>query len=223
MSYTHSVWEKAKIYFSETLPFFYGEIRRVLKGSPYSQFGEDVFLSNLLVMKEIKEISYLDLGAGHPIIGSNTFWMYRRGASGIVVDANKSLIDKHSRIRSRDQQIFAVVGGNEDVVDFAISSNWSFSKRADLSGKLHYKETVSVNQILVQSLVDKFSTTDKWLLNLDVEGLEVEILESLSFAKTRPMVCLIETTKSTQTKIDCLMNKWEFRIITKLGMTSIYT
>lgn len=223
MSYTQQVREKAKIYFSETLPFFYGKIRKVLKGSPYSQFGEDVFLSNLLGMKGIKEISYLDLGAGHPIIGSNTFWMYRRGASGIVVDANKFLIDKHRRIRTRDQQVFAVVGGNEGVVNFDISSNWSFSKRSDLPEKLHYIETVSVNQISVQSLVDMFSTTDKWLLNLDVEGLEVEILESLSFAKTKPMLCLIETTKSSQTKIDCLMNKLDFRILTKLGMTSIYT
>ena len=49
----------------------------------YSQFGEDTILQKYL--QEDKGF-YLDIGSGDPVRGSNTFFLYKKGWSGILID-----------------------------------------------------------------------------------------------------------------------------------------
>ena len=52
-----------------------------VKGS-YSDFGEDQIIQR--VFGDYKGL-HLDIGAGHPVIGSNTCLFYKKGWSGITV------------------------------------------------------------------------------------------------------------------------------------------
>ena len=53
--------------------------------SSYSQFGEDAVLQHLL---KKSTGTFVDIGAYHPVLYSNTYAFYRRGWSGIVIDPN---------------------------------------------------------------------------------------------------------------------------------------
>lgn len=60
---------------------------RVFAGSPdqgfghitYSQFGEDLVVANIFALLGVKRPTYLDVGANHPLKGSNTALLYARG------------------------------------------------------------------------------------------------------------------------------------------------
>ena len=59
-----------------------------------SQSGEDVILAYILNARGIaaKDCTYLDLGANHAKQYSNTYYFYDKGARGVLVEANPSLI-----------------------------------------------------------------------------------------------------------------------------------
>lgn len=42
----------------------------------FSQYGEDLIVASLLEKLNIKEITCLDIGANHPVLGSNTYNFY---------------------------------------------------------------------------------------------------------------------------------------------------
>jgi hypothetical protein len=50
----------------------------------YAQNMEDYHLSLAFAGKE--RGTYIDVGGGHPVAGSATFWFYKRGWNGVVVE-----------------------------------------------------------------------------------------------------------------------------------------
>ena len=51
----------------------------------YAQQGEDLVIMQALGMLGISKPRYLDVGAFHPTIGSNTYLAYLAGGSGVLV------------------------------------------------------------------------------------------------------------------------------------------
>src|SRR5690606_9910227 len=78
-----------------------GDAMRYYSGHPdqhyghitYSQHGEDLLILNLFDQLQIKNPSYLDLGAHHPTDISNTKLLYDRGSRGVNIEANRHLIE----------------------------------------------------------------------------------------------------------------------------------
>lgn len=66
----------------------------------YSQSGEDVVVDAILNRK--KSGYYIDIGAYHPKVFSNTYMFYKRGWRGICVDANPTLGWMYKLVRPRD-------------------------------------------------------------------------------------------------------------------------
>src|SRR5215470_302661 len=57
----------------------------------YSQFGEDLIISDLFNKLSIDRVSYLDIGANNPSFVSNTYLFYERGFRGVLVEPNPIL------------------------------------------------------------------------------------------------------------------------------------
>src|SRR5262245_65642479 len=53
---------------------------------------------------------YIDIGGGHPVAGSVSFWFYQRGWSGIVVEPQPDLAALHRSMRQRETLGEAVIG-----------------------------------------------------------------------------------------------------------------
>lgn len=211
-----------KIIVAEFLPTLFGAIRSLFRPGPYSQFGEDTFILNEFGLDRLRDITYLDIGAGHPVIGSNTYLVYQHNGRGVTVDANPLLSAKHRKLRPLDNHISAAVGSFDGPVDFDISSNWSFSRRSDLGGTTGYQTRIKLTQVRVQPLIDQMQNSAEWIFNLDVEGLEPEILEASDFSKARPKYCFIEVTKETRSRVEKLMEIKGFKHSRSFGMTWLF-
>jgi hypothetical protein len=73
----------------------------------YSDFKEDLLMSKILGSNIG---SYVDIGAGHPIIGSNTYYFYKQGWQGITVEPIKFHSLLHRIARKRDTNIHKLIG-----------------------------------------------------------------------------------------------------------------
>lgn len=168
----------------------------------YSQNGEDLIILNIFHLMENYRPSYLDVGAHHPINISNTALLYKRGSRGINVEANPNLIAAFKDQRPEDTTVNIGVGPQRGKQKFYCIDKWSgrntFDKNvAEEFVKEHPKfkidEIIEVEVITINDLVDNVAAgVFPDFLNLDVEGLEFEILKSADFVRSKPGVICVE-------------------------------
>jgi FkbM family methyltransferase len=160
----------------------------------YSQNAEDIRLARVF---DRPEGFYVDVGAGHPTVGSVTRLFYDRGWAGINVEPGPMfghLVDD----RPRDVNLKVAVLPDRGVHDFWVSdSYWGLSTvrapdfRRLPEGAAFRKTTVDCVP-LTQILVEHASGRTIDFLSIDVEGAEADVLRSTDFARFRPRVVVIE-------------------------------
>ena len=168
----------------------------------FSQEGEDLIITRLLKNYHFSnEDSFLDIGAGHPIKYSNTFLFYINGLRGISVDANKKNIFLHKILRPYDISSKLLVSKKSEQKYFYTymqsELNTSSEERVNLLKKnnIFHKTKILLETISVKDFFKKYSTIlDKKVLffNLDVEGLELEILDEIDWSNFKPKIICIE-------------------------------
>ena len=84
----------------------------------YAQNMEDYHLSLAFAGKE--RGTYVDVGGGHPVAGSVTFWFYKRGWSGVVVEPQGDLARLHRTLRPRDTVAQCLIGADSSEKDFYV-------------------------------------------------------------------------------------------------------
>src|SRR5262245_11591831 len=82
----------------------------------YSQNMEDYHLHLAFAGKP--QGTYIDIGGGHPVAGSASFWFYERGWNGVTVEPQSDLAGLHRRLRPRDTIIEAVIGQSTGTIEF---------------------------------------------------------------------------------------------------------
>ena len=84
----------------------------------YSQEGEDMILSRYFD-GQLKGF-YIDIGAHHPKRFSNTYIFYKRGWSGINIDAMPGSMYEFNKYRSRDINIESAISLEPSELTFNI-------------------------------------------------------------------------------------------------------
>jgi FkbM family methyltransferase len=166
----------------------------------HSQFGEDMVLRALT--RDRRFGFYVDVGAHHPFYYSNTFHFYSKGWSGINVDAVPGSMKPFLELRPRDINVEACVGRANRWVEFSIFEEQALNtmdsevaskliqqNRARLLRKQKLK-TQSLAQILENHL-PRGQTID--FLSIDVEGADLEVLESNNWDTFRPEFIVVES------------------------------
>jgi FkbM family methyltransferase len=163
----------------------------------YSQTGEDSLISQYF---EDESFTYVDIGAGEPVYGSNTYCFYRRGMRGILVDplpANKLLA---RIIRPRDIFIESLVGDRSGPQQFWEFEAYEYSTmdpevadRLKREGIIKVKKQRFVNMMTLQEIAKLIPNPElPWLLSVDVEGVDFSVIKSFDFKISRPRVICIE-------------------------------
>ena len=161
----------------------------------YSQLGEDILVCELL--KKKCGVVYVDIGANHPIFGSNTFYFYLRGGHGICVEPNSDFANLHRCARPRDRFVCsAVTNRNEDKVSFhkSASSTDSFACFNDADSI----SSSFVTNHHINDILNKIPDKKIDFLSLDTETMDAEILEAIDFSKFSIKAICVETNKSEQ-------------------------
>lgn len=164
----------------------------------YSGEGEDLILSKIFNHK--KNGFYIDIGCYHPKVNSNTYYFYKQGWSGINIDANPQSIEKFNTLRTRDININIGISehsANLTYYMFNESAVNTFSKALfEERKKIPWLKFIGSKTVTVQPLADVLdglnvpSSID--FMDIDVEGLDMEVLRSNNWEKYIPHVVMVE-------------------------------
>lgn len=168
----------------------------------YAQCGEDLLIKYIFRLRGIKKPTYLDIGANHPLLLSNTAIFYKAGSRGINVEANPKLIAAFNRKRPHDINLNLGIGTeNGDMIFYVMEDDTlsTFSKdEADamiLNGH-QIVSTIKIKVVTVQAiLTDHFHGSFPDFLTIDVEGLDFAILQSIDYSTSRPKVICVEAAE----------------------------
>ena len=167
----------------------------------YSDFKEDLLISKILGSNIG---SYVDIGAGHPIIGSNTYYFYKQGWQGITVEPIRFHSLLHRIARKKDTNIHKLIGEDNVSKKFYEFNPTQYSTNSEEQYKImvnkgmqerrtYYLDSISVNQVLM--LVD----VDTYFLSIDCEGYDATILKSIDWSLiNKPKVIVFEKINNKQ-------------------------
>lgn len=171
----------------------------------WSQEGEDQILRRLFEQQSTG--FYVDVGAHHPKRFSNTYLFYRRGWSGINIDAMPGSMQSFRAIRPRDINLELGVGldaGEKEYYIFNEPALNGFSKQLSMERESSYGiyKIIDVKKIKVEPLERILDSNLKYgqiidFLSVDVEGLDFEVLKSNNWCKYRPQYVLVEILRSS--------------------------
>lgn len=175
----------------------------------YAQSGEDVIISYILrvIGKHFQDVTYLDLGANHAKELSNTYALYCKGARGVLVEANPKLIPELKLNRSEDVIINKCVSDNsEEKLTFYVMSGDGLSTSDYESVKevmernpsISIAEIIEIQSISVADILANYFSEAPTVINIDIEGQEMNILYQLDFNKCRPTIIIIEVIEYSQ-------------------------
>jgi FkbM family methyltransferase len=162
----------------------------------YAASGEDRLVASIFA----KPGFYVDVGCNHPTNYSNTFMLYKRGWHGINIDANPALIALHRRLKPRDQSVFAAIAKDRKTLTFTEFEGETLMASFDpelvqarvASGLRIRLQTELESKTLTEMLQQLNAPRQFELLSVDVEGLDLEVLQSLDFDRFRPKLILVE-------------------------------
>lgn len=169
-----------------------------LSTTTYSQFGEDLLAESFF--KNQNSGTYIDIGSFHPIYLSNTYKLYKKGWRGLVIDPNPELEPLYKRFRDRDKFINCAVGESSTSAKYRIYENGVFNSIKPEGVKNIYIPSPFVKEIIVKvmSISELIKETNYNIdfLNIDCEGMDLEILQSFPFNQSKPKLIAVEDHSS---------------------------
>jgi len=192
----------------ETPNSFYHLYLNSHAGTYYSQEGEDILLSR--IFGEQAEGFYVDVGAHHPRRFSNTCFFYKRGWRGINIDALPGSMKVFQKLRPHDINLELAVSEREQVLTYYMFNEPAlngFSKTISEKRQTdEYKitNTIDVLAFPLYVILDKHLPLGQSIdfLSVDVEGLDLQVLESNDWKKYSPKVILVEILANNLTAIE---------------------
>ena len=162
----------------------------------YSQNMEDYHLD--CAFAGVQRGRYIDIGGGHPVAGSVSFWFYQRGWSGIVVEPQPDLVRLHRRLRPRDTLVEAVVGSTSGEAEFfkierlhGLSTTIASNADAACSRGVGF-EVMRRPSLSLADLCRAYEINAVDFLKIDVEGAERDVLAGADWSLCRPRIIVLE-------------------------------
>lgn len=161
----------------------------------YSQAGEDMIL-NCIFLSKSKGV-YVDVGANHPTRASNTYFFYKKGWTGINIDAFPDAIKLFRMQRKRDTNIETGVSDIEEILNFYIFKESSYNtfneELVDGIKKVSLlKDVKKISVKPLSSILSQLNITSIDFMSVDVEGLDLNVLKSNDWNTFRPKIILVE-------------------------------
>jgi FkbM family methyltransferase len=184
----------------------------------YSQTGEDIIIQYLFDSLKIKKPTYLDIGTNQPLICNNTYHFYSKGCYGVCIEPDKNMVDVIKKKRPGNTILNIGIGlSDSPAATFYLFPSHvnSWSTFSEEEAIIREKETgIGFTSVLVplkpiNTIIKEHFTTYPNFISVDVEGLDLDILQSLDFEKYKPEVICVETITfgyldNTAEKIDSI-------------------
>lgn len=205
--------------------FFYKIIkisRKHRKDYYYGEYGEDVLVKNFFRKKN--NGFYLDVGCYHPIRGSLTYFLHKKGWKGMNIDISKVSIDLFNISRPNDTNINCAASNKNAKINYhevgPINQANFISKKNENTKKI-------INSFTIKYLLKKNKIKKINYLNIDCEGHDLNVLLGIDFKVTKPELITIEEDhynikKLLNDKIFKFLSKKNYILMSRYFMTSFY-
>ncbi|MFM9970267.1 MAG: FkbM family methyltransferase [Burkholderiales bacterium] len=167
----------------------------------FSQLGEDRIVWHILREHRNNRGIYVDVGAFDPIRYSNTLILHKEGWRGVNIDPNPETMIRFAASRPLDSNICAAVSNSERRVDYLVYAGAATNRIVEptaedvksVLGEAPLRRiamtTRRLSDILVEATVEEQRID---FLNVDCEGEDLNVLESLDWDRWRPRVVCVE-------------------------------
>jgi FkbM family methyltransferase len=197
-----------------------------------AQLKQDIILDEHF-FKGKRDGFFVEVGALDGIGGSNTyFYEKERNWSGILIEPNpiefKKLMECDRKLSHKEN--CAIFNEEKDVDFLSIEGpcnvlsgiidfyNPNHMERINRELKMyenypigheHYsrKELIKINGVRLETLLDKYGINHIDLLSIDVEGAELQVLESIDYEKTTIDCILLENNYGIDKEFNFLTSK----------------
>jgi FkbM family methyltransferase len=165
----------------------------------YAQNLEDYHLS--LAFAGQPTGTYIDVGGGHPVAGSVSFWFYERGWQGLVVEPQERLAALHRQVRPRDTVVSGLIGAHSGsarlfVVDRLHALTTTIETYADNAKRYGAGvQSIMVPAMTLAELCTSHDIAAIDFLKIDVEGAEADVIAGGDWRRHRPKVVVVEAIK----------------------------
>ena len=175
----------------------------------YSQEGEDIILDKLFGQQA--KGFYIDVGAHHPMRFSNTYSFYRRGWCGINIDAMPLSMQAFKKSRPRDINLeMAILKERGSLKYYQFNEpalngfSVNLSEQRNGLGSFKVIGVVEMEGVPLVEVLEKYMPANIRqidFMSVDVEGLDLEVLQSNDWERFRPKVILVELLSSSLSSI----------------------
>ena len=211
---------------------------RIYHKVSYSFEGEDMLLSRMF--KNQRNGFYVDVGAYHPQMYSNTYHFYLQGWKGINIDAMPGSMKIFNKIRKNDINLEIPISDTKETLTYYTFNHTNlngFSKELAVERdgwKVGDWEVKLISETKLQTLtlseiLDKYLPPNQTIdfLSVDVEGLDYEVLRSNDWKKYRPKIVLVEDLEmlvlnQNENKIPLFMYEQGYQFFSKCGYTLVF-
>lgn len=194
----------------------------------YSQQGEDLYITTLLGYEK-SEGTYVDIGCCKPIHYSNTYIFYERGWNGLAIDPNPQFQDEWRRYRPRDTFL-----------------NYSIAREHKRMAYMRHRSGPEKNTVIEECEIANFDIAE-WehgtcealplseilsrhldhrqidLMDIDCEGMDLEVLKSNDFDRFRPTVIAVEDhSMSPDSDIAQFLVDLNYDLRASIGITKVF-
>jgi FkbM family methyltransferase len=202
----------------------------------FSSWGEDQMLAYLFMDKD--DGFYVDVGAYHPLVDSNTKLLFDRGWSGINIDCNPATIACYNCLRPGDVNLNVAISKTEGLVRYFMfgdraSSNTispEFKQNIIRGQHVEVEKELEIQSFTLKSILEKYLPAHREIdfLNVDVESVDLEVLQSNDWESYRPLVIAVEDLEFNfdapleTSHIHSYMCRLSYRMVCRTIYTSIY-
>lgn len=197
------------------------------KFSHYGQMAEDVAFARFL--KDKKKGVYVDVGCFHPIKYNNTYRLYKRKWTGVNIDIDRIKIEGFDWLRPKDTNIAMAVSNQKGEVTYYSNGFYSLTVTLDHDFAKNTKYKYVPKTIQADTLTNILDTTkykDQVIdfLNIDTEGHDMAVLQSLNFERYRPQLIVVECIKNSIEEvltdpIYLFLSSKGYRLVNWVGLT----
>lgn len=187
------------------------KLKRLVNQTEHSEIstshcGEDRILNYLFKFK--KKGFFIDIGAFDPEISSNTFIFNSRGWKGINIDAYPGSMKKFNLQRPNDINLEIGIGPKqENAIYYKIGDKHHQMNGFNSSFQNNLLEDFGIDPGTIDEIPMEIKPLNEVLhtylpkdqvidfISIDVEGYELQVLESNDWTTYRPIILMIENHK----------------------------
>lgn len=212
------------------------------KFESYSSYGEDSLFNGVLkrlswIMQKnlFDQNTYIDIGSFHPVKDSNTYFLYKNGWAGTLVDPNNYFNVLVHELRPHDILYNCAVDIESGTKEFYMfgdmdSSNTlspEFAERKKNSQHTGVSWTAQVPTKTIDEIVkihlDYFQRTP-FFMNIDIEGKDLDVIKTYSHDVRIPFIMLEDDSMNffNTSEIRTVMQEKGYGPIASTFLTTLY-